>query len=243
MAIFCYFARMQQRKLNKELIHKSWKAFINFTAAKTVVLSWLSYHKYSNLLCFCGPPFYLVSLILKGITLPSPQAVLISLIVTPQRVIKLPVVLNLNEYLFHTHLPLSRLSFSCNTYILSVVVTPLSAFTHGSCASCACVMLPLISQASLTGMGGVDFSASLPLQYYLVTFLLTHLSLNSVSLILVARIIYMIPDEIKAVSCCNVSLPLLKIYNNCQAGFSFSAAPKCYFISYKNKLGQKSNVY
>lgn len=76
MEIFCYFAHLQQRKLNKELINESWKAFINFSAAKTVLLSWVSYHKYSNLLCFSAPPFYLVSLILTGITLPSPQAVL-----------------------------------------------------------------------------------------------------------------------------------------------------------------------
>lgn len=91
--------------------------------------------------------------------------------------------------------------------------------------------------------GRVDFSTSLPPWHYLVIFICTYPSLNSVSLILVAGIIYMIPDEIKAVSCCNASLPLLKIYNNCQAGVSFSAAPKCYFISYKNKLAQKSNVY
>lgn len=38
--------------------------------------SWVCYHKYHNLLCCGALSFYLVSLILTGIMLLSPQAVL-----------------------------------------------------------------------------------------------------------------------------------------------------------------------
>lgn len=79
----------------------------------------------------------------------------------------------------------------------------------------AFAVVPLISQVFLTGMGRMDLPAShtyTHMQYYLVAFLCTHPSLNSVSLTLVTRIIYMFSDEIQAVYCCNSFFPLLEMY-------------------------------
>lgn len=71
-----------------------------------------------------------------------------------------------------------------------------------------------LNKPSLLLVWEVWISLPLPsMQYYLVTFLCTCPSLNSVSLNLVARIIYVIPGEIQAVSCCNIALPLLETYH------------------------------